>query len=136
MALLTNGPTGGAVWEEVSEHVVAELGLPSHKARLPKPPVPAPPVDLTKYVGRYERKAVHSTVSLEGDHLVLTMEYIDISYDLKPPPPMPITPVDGQTFVVIGADGEPAMTVDFLDEDADGKPQLLFAARLARRVTP
>jgi CubicO group peptidase (beta-lactamase class C family) len=135
IALLTNGPTGAAVWQEVVEHVTSRLGLPSHKATLPKPPSEVPDLDLTKYVGRYERKAVHSTVSLDDDHLTLGVEYVGIEYDLKPPPAVPIVPVDAQTFVALGPDGEPAMSMQFLDFDDDGRPQLFFAARLAKRAS-
>ncbi|MEY2473801.1 MAG: hypothetical protein QOK28_3130 [Actinomycetota bacterium] len=134
VACLTNGPTGGAVWQDVVEHVTTELGLPSLKATLPKPPATAPEVDLSKYVGCYERRAVRSTVSLDDGKLTLTMEYVDVQYDLTPPPPLPIVPINAQTFVALGPDGEPAMTVEFLEPDGDGRPQLFFAARMARRV--
>jgi hypothetical protein len=77
---------------------------------------------------------VHSTVSLEEGALKLTMQYVGIEYDLRPPPPVPIVPVDAQTFVAVGPDGKPAMSVQFLEPDADGRPQLFFAARMARRA--
>jgi CubicO group peptidase (beta-lactamase class C family) len=135
IALLTNGPTGGQVWQDVAAHVTGELGLPSLKPRYPTPPADPLDLDLSKYTGRYERRAVHSTVSLDDGKLVLTMEYVGVEYDLRPPPPVPIVPVNAQTFVALGPDGEPAMDVQFLEPDADGRPQLFFAARMARRAT-
>ena len=135
IALLTNGPTGAAVWQEVAEHVTAELGLPSLKPVLPTPPAAPPALDLSKYVGRYERRAVHTTLAVEDDHLTMSMDYVGIEYDLKPPPPMALTPIDAETFVVLGPDGSPVMSIQLLDVDRDGRPQLLFAARLARRAT-
>jgi CubicO group peptidase (beta-lactamase class C family) len=134
ISLLTNGPTGGLVWQEVSEHVTSELGLPSLKVSYPSPPDPLPDLDLSKYVGRYERRAVHSSVGIEDGKLVLTMEYVGVEYDLRPPPPVPIVPIDAQTFVALGPDGKPAMSVQFLEPDGEGRPQLFFAARMARRV--
>ena len=47
---------------------------------------------------------------------------------------MRITPVDEQTFVVVGPDGKTAMAMRFLEPDADGRPQLFFAARMATRA--
>ena len=135
IALLTNGPTGGLVWQDVAAHVTAALGLPSLKPPMPAVPATPPDIDLAKYAGRYERKAVHSTVTLEDAQLQLAMAYVDVRYDLKPPPPVPLTPVNSQTFVALGPDGEPAMQVEFLEPDAEGRPQLFFAARMARRAS-
>ena len=134
ISLLTNGPTGGVVWQTVLEHVASTLGLPSHKAPNPTVPEPALDLDLTKYVGRYERKAVHSTISIQDDKLLMTMEFVGIEFDLKPPPPMALTALDAQTFAVLLPDGSAAMKVQFLEPDAEGKPQLFFAGRLARRA--
>ena len=39
------------------------------------------------------------------------------------------------TMVALGPDGAPAMSVKFLEPDGDGRPQLFFAARLARRAS-
>ena len=135
IALLTNGPTGAAVWKQVTAAVTDELGLPPLTVAMPTPPPAPPSLDLSRYVGRYERKTVHTTISIEDDHLLATMAYVDVPYDLKPPPPLPLTAVDETTFVVVGPDGEPTMPMQFLEPDADGRPQLLFAARLARRAT-
>ncbi|MEN3271454.1 MAG: hypothetical protein V7636_215 [Actinomycetota bacterium] len=135
IALLTNGPSGGLVWQDIAQHVGTELGLPTRASLLPSPPETPSTLDLSKYVGTYERRAVRTTMSLENDRLMMTMEYLDIEYDLTPPPPMPITPVDEQTFVVVGPDGKSAMAVQFLEPDSDGRPQLFFAARMATRVS-
>jgi hypothetical protein len=135
IALLTNGPTGGLVWQDVAEHVTSSLGLPSLKARVPSLPEVPPTIDLDRYVGRYERKAVHTTIARDDDHLVMTMEYVDVPYDLPAPPPMPITPIDEKTFAVVGPDGAVAMTATFLEFDDAGRPQLFFSARAARRAS-
>jgi hypothetical protein len=60
---------------------------------------------------------------------------VDVPAGLAAPPPLPIKPVDAETFVALGPDGAPAMSVQFLEPDADGRPQLFFAARLARRAS-
>ena len=134
MALLTNGTSGVAVWQEMCAHVTDRLGLPSHTPVLPKPPAEPPDLDLALYAGRYERRAVHTTVYVEDGKLLASVEYVDVPYDLTPPPPMPLTPVDAETFVVLGPDGEPVASMHFLDFGGDGRPQKLFAARLSRRV--
>jgi CubicO group peptidase (beta-lactamase class C family) len=134
IALVTNGPTGALVWQDVTAEITSELGLPLLKVVYPTPPTEPPQLDLAKYVGRYERRAVHSTVSLDDGALTLGMEYVGVEYDLRPPPPVPIVPVDAETFVAIGPDGAPAMSVQFLEPDADGEPQLFFASRMARRT--
>jgi CubicO group peptidase (beta-lactamase class C family) len=134
ICLLTNGPTGGAVWQAVADHVYEQaLGVPGPKPALPKLGDTTPELDLAKYVGRFERRAVHTTTALDDDgDLTATLEYVGVPYDLKPPPPMKLKAVDESTFVAL-AGGQPAMAMHFLDFDGDGRPQLLFAARVARR---
>lgn len=135
LSLLTNGPTGALVWKDVAAHVTSALGLPSLDPAMPTPPDEPVALDLERYVARYERRAVHTTIRRDGDHLVAEMAYVDIPYDLTPPPPLPLTAVDAGTFVALTPDGTPAMDIRFLDFDGDGRPQLLFASRLARRAT-
>ena len=63
VSLLTNGPTGGAVWQDIAAYVFdAVLGLPAPKAALPEVPEQAPELDLSKYVGTYVRRALQTTV--------------------------------------------------------------------------
>jgi len=134
LGALTNGPGGAAVWEAVASHVFDRvLGLPHPKPRLPELPTEPPDVDLSKYEGRYERRSLHATVKAGDDGLVLEHEMVDFPYELPKTPPMTIRPIDAETFAIVGPDGEPASTLKFLDFDADGRPQLLFNARLARR---
>jgi CubicO group peptidase (beta-lactamase class C family) len=135
ICLLTNGPTGALVWQAVTTHVFDKaLGLQAPKPGLPPVPEEAPDLDLTKYEGRYERRAVHTTCKVVDGALTATIEYVGVPYDLKPPPPMPLRAVDESTFVAFAGE-QPAMAMHFLDFDDDGRPSLLFAARVARRVT-
>jgi CubicO group peptidase (beta-lactamase class C family) len=133
VCLLTNGPTGGAVWQDVAAFVFERvLGVPAPTANLPEVPEAAPDLDLAKYVGTYIRRALHTVVTLEGDQLMAKIEYVDIPYEITPPPPMRLVPVDAETFVAMAGD-QPAMAMKFLDFDEDGRPRLQFAARAARR---
>jgi hypothetical protein len=134
MSCLTNGPGGAAVWQAVSAHVLEHvLGLPPMKPRIPVVPETAPDLDLSKYVGKYVRRAVHITVSqAEDGGLESQIEYVNVPYDMKAPPPMPLKPVDAGTFVAFSG-GQPAIPMQFFDFDEDGRPTLLFASRMARR---
>lgn len=133
LCLLTNGPTGAVVWQAVAEHVFTKaLGIPMPKAALPEVPAEAPDLDLTKYEGTFVRRAVHTTCKIVDGALTATMEFVDVPYDLTPPAPMPLRPVDESTFVAFAGD-QPAMAMHFLEFDDDGRPSLLFASRVARR---
>lgn len=134
IVLLTNGPTGRFVWLDVAEFVTTTLGLPSLKQQMPDVPADAPQLDLNKYVGRYERNAVHHIVTVEGDKLMLALEYVDIPYDMTPPPPMALTMIDATQFVVLGPDGSVALGGEFLNFDDAGVPEMIFVSRLARRA--
>lgn len=134
IGLLTNGLGGAGVWEDLAANVFERVvGLAAPKPALPELPTEAPDLDLSKYEGRYERRSLHATIRLTEDGLVADHEMVDFPYDLPKPPPMPLRPIDEQTFAVVGPDGKPASTMTFLDFDDDGRPQLLFNARLSRR---
>jgi hypothetical protein len=133
VCLLTNGPTGGAVWQDVAAFVFDRvLGLPAPTAAMPEVPEEAPDLDLAKYAGTYVRRALQTVVTLDGDHLVAEIQYVDVPYELTPPPPMPLRAVDAETFVAMAGE-QPAMAMKFFDFDEEGRPQLFFAARAARR---
>ncbi len=134
VAILTNGPTGRVVQAEVMEHITTALGLPSRKEALPKLPDAPPVVDLSNYVGRYERNSVHQIITIDDDKLLLTVEYVDIPFDLSPPPPMFLAPITPEQFAVLAPDGSVAMTMEFLEFDDDHRPQLSFLGRLAARA--
>ncbi len=134
VVLLTNGLTGGALWPVMLRHVTEALGLPSLDAPMPELPAEAPDVDLSKYAGRFVRQSVDIDTKVEGDQLMLTVTYRDIEFDLTPPPPMALTPIDEATFVVVGPDGKAAAKINFFDFDGSGRPELLFLGRLSRRV--
>jgi hypothetical protein len=121
------------VWQELAAWVFETvLGVPAPTANLPELPAEPPELDLSKYVGTYVRRALQTVVTLEDDHLVAKIEYVDIPYELTPPPPMPLKAIDAETFVAMAGD-QPAMPMKFLDFDEDGRPRLHFAARAARR---
>ena len=109
-------------------------GIAPPKAGLPEMPASAPDLDLTKYEGRFARRAVHTTCKVVDGELMATLEYVDVPYALTPPPPMPLRPVDESTFLAFAGD-QPAMTMHVLDFDDEGRPGLLFASRAARRVS-
>jgi CubicO group peptidase (beta-lactamase class C family) len=133
VCLLTNGPTGGAVWQDIAGFVFdTVLGVAAPTAALPEVPAEAPDLDLAKYVGTYVRRALHTVVTLEDDHLVAEIQYVDIPYELTPPPAMPLKAIDAETFVAMAGD-QPAMAMKFFEFDDEGRPQLFFAARAARR---
>ena len=133
VCLLTNGPTGAVVWQRVAEHVFQKaLGIGAPKPSLPAMPETAPDLDLTKYEGVFVRRAVQTSCKVVDGELMATLEYVGVPYDLTPPPPMPLRPVDESTFVAFAGE-QPAMAMHFLDFDDEGRPSLLFAARVARR---
>jgi CubicO group peptidase (beta-lactamase class C family) len=133
--LLTNGPTGALVWKAVADHLFeGVVGIAAPKPALPALPDEPPDLDLTKYEGTFVRRAVHTTCKVVDGALTATMEFVDVPYDLKAPAPMPLRPVDRSTFLAFAGD-QPAIALHFLDFDADERPALLFAARVARRVT-
>lgn len=135
LCLLTNGLGGGAVWQAVAAHVFEKaLGMEAPTPKLPDLPEVAPDLDLTKYEGTFVRKAVHTTFEVADGALVATMAYVDVPYELTPPPPMPLQPVDAETFIVVMG-GQPAMALRFLDFDDDGRPSLMFLARVSKRST-
>jgi CubicO group peptidase (beta-lactamase class C family) len=133
LCLLTNGPTGAVVWQKVAAHVFdAVLGIAAPKPALPEVPAESPVLDLTKYEGRFERRAVHITTKVVDGALTGTIEYVGVPYDLKAPPPMLLRAVDESVFVGFAGD-QPAMALHFLDFDEEGRPELLFAGRVGRR---
>ena len=135
VCLLTNGLAGGAVWQAVAEHVFEHaLSMEPPKPSLPDLPDVAPDLDLTKYEGTFVRKAVHTTFEATDGVLTATMAYVDVPYDLTPPPPIPLQPVDAETFIAV-LGGQPAMALRFLDFDDEGRPSLMFLARVAKRAS-
>jgi CubicO group peptidase (beta-lactamase class C family) len=134
ICVLTNGPTGGAVWQQVAAYVFDKaLGIEAPKPRVPQLPDEAPDLDLSKYEGTFVRQAVHTTFRVADGGLVAEMAYVDIPYEMKPPPPMAVKPVDAETFVAVVGD-QPAMAFRFLEFDDRGRPSLMFASRISRRV--
>ena len=134
LSILMNGPTAAVVGPEIAGYVFQEvLGVPAPAPRTPGLPSDPPDVDLSNYEGRYERRSVHTTIFRgEDGGLMAGMEYVNIPYELTPPPPMPVRAIDASTFVAMAGD-QVAMAIRFFDFDEEGRPGLLFAGRMGRR---
>jgi len=133
VVLLTNSMTGGRLWDDLGRWLLEDLvgvSIPS----VPKPPDPAPEFDAAALTGTYERLGVRNTVRVEDGELLFDTEYTGAMAALQQgqqPPPVRLRPLDALRFVgrMNGAD----LLVTFL-EPVDGRPQYVFAGRVARRV--
>jgi len=133
VALLTNGGDAGSLYREIFAHVLGVL------CGIALPPLPeANPnvvVDLTRFVGRYERLAARLDIALEDGRLVVRQHWSRPPFPVPDPPPLPLELIDERTLLVrLPPTGTP-IAESFLEFDGAGRPQYVLAgARLHRRV--
>jgi len=133
VALLTNGGDAGSLYREIFAHVLGRL------CGIALPPLPeANPdlaVDLTRFVGRYERLAASLDIALEDRGLVLRQHWSRMPFPVPDPPPLPLELIDANTLLVrVPPLGTPA-AASCLEPDAAGRPRYVLAnGRLHRRV--
>ena len=147
VAVLTNGPGGGAVIAGVAKEVLSRLGGEEFAAELAQkqaaaaekeaPTDTSDPVDidLGKYVGVYERKYLTTTVELvEGGLKLQTALGGYLAANMSDPKPQTLKPIDPTTFAVLDEDGKPAGRATFADLDDEGRPEYLIQGRVSRRI--
>jgi CubicO group peptidase (beta-lactamase class C family) len=89
------------------------------------------PLDLERFIGRYEAVGSRSEVVLSDDELEVQVES-----DLPVPnQELRLKFIEDQCFASYGKDGTRGSNYHFLDPDEDGKPGCLFAGlRLSKRL--
>ena len=133
VALLTNGGDAVGLYREIFAQVLGSL------CGIALPPLPeanpAVTVDLTRFVGRYERLAASLDVALEDGRLVVRQHWSRPPIPVPDPPPLPLELVDERTLLLrMPPTGAPS-AVSCLEPDAAGRPRYLLAGgRLHRRV--
>jgi hypothetical protein len=131
LILLTNSDTGGALWTDLSRYLFDEFtGVKT--PQLPKPPEDPPKVDLSRYVGKYDRTAVAIELKLEDGKLVGTMAYTGPLEELAGSQEISLTPIDKEVFQVKAGEGE--LLAEFIDFDRTGRPRYINTGRVSRRV--
>lgn len=148
VAVLTNGPGGGAVIGGVTKEVLSRLGGESFAAEVAKKqaeaakqeaPAEKPEpvdIDLEKYVGVYERKYLTTTVELvDGALQAQTVLGGYLGANMASPKPQTLKPIDANTFIALDEEGKPAGGAKFSDLDAEGRPEYLIMGRVSRRVS-
>jgi hypothetical protein len=134
ITLLTNAPTGAALWADLGRwlfETLADVRMPG----VPRPADPPPDLPLASYAGTYERLGVRYEITVADGALLLTSHVSEALADLQDtpaPPPQRLRPVSREPFYT--ADDEGEMLVLFEEFDGD-RPGYLFTGRAARRVT-
>jgi CubicO group peptidase (beta-lactamase class C family) len=146
VAVLTNGPGGGAVIAGVLKEVFSRLGVEvgsptagdpqagatADKALAAEAPVD---VDLNLYAGTYARKGLITEVEV-GDEgtLIATVRHEGYLERLPPVPPMTLKPLTAERFSMLDKEGKPAGQVRFDDLDEQGRPTYFILGRVSKRV--
>jgi CubicO group peptidase (beta-lactamase class C family) len=133
IALLTNGPTGAALWRDLGRWLFETLA-DARMPRVPRPADPAPELQLEKYAGTYERLGHRYELAVSDGQLVMTLQLSGTVADLSrtPPPPRILRPVTPESFYL--ADDDTDALVTFHEFDG-GRPGYLFSgSRLAPRT--
>lgn len=133
VALLTNGGDAPGLYREVFAHVLGKL------CGISLPPLPAADpglaVDLSRFVGRYERLAASLDVALDDGKLVARQRWLRPPFPVPDPPPFPLELVDERTLLYrLPPTGTPT-AASCLEPDAAGRPGYVLAGgRLYRRA--
>jgi CubicO group peptidase (beta-lactamase class C family) len=133
VALFTNSEGGRLLWRDLARWLFDELAGVHFPTPL-KPTEPPPKLNLSRYVGTYERLGFRYSLNVEDGQLTMRSEMTDeVPPELRGPesPPVRLRPVDQERFVanVGGVD----TVVAFLQFDR-GKPGYLFIGRAAQRA--
>lgn len=136
VALLTNGGQTRDLYEDLYREIFAEVAgveLPERFA----PPAEPVDVDITPYVGRYERTSVVMEVEQGPDGPLLRTTLTGPLADLVPDPveEHPLVPVGPALFAVRPPEAETWAPVTFY-ELPTGEPYLHFGVRATPRVSP
>lgn len=146
IAVLTNGPGGGAVIAGVLKEVLSRLGVEAAAPAANDPqksgsaekaePQAAPDVDLTAYAGVYARNGMRTEVEVGDDGvLVATVRHEGYLAQLPSQPPLKLKAVSADRFAVLDKDGNPAGLARFEELDESGRPGYFILGRVARRVS-
>ncbi|MGW6332432.1 serine hydrolase domain-containing protein [Nocardia rhamnosiphila] len=103
VALMTNGGSARQLYGDVYRELLAELA----GVRMPEPFAPADPpieVDITPFLGTYQREGVVITVSRDDDgNAHMRYEFVDDMAGLSPPLEMDLLPYSENIFAASGA---------------------------------
>jgi hypothetical protein len=134
VVLLTNGGHTRDLYEDLYREVFAELAGVSMPERFGPPEVPVD-VDVTPYLGRYERTSVQMDVEQGADGPVLRTTLLGPLAELEPEPveEHALVPVGPGLFAVRPEGTETWVPVTFY-ELATGEPYLHMGARATPRV--
>jgi hypothetical protein len=132
VAVLTNtSPTGGVMAARIMRWLFGlyKIEVP----RRPEPPETAPDIDLTPYVGTYEKVEMRSQITLVDGQLWLEFTGTGPLAAIDPgQPPMRLHPVS-ETLMLQEAAPNFFSPMTFSHFEA-GKPRYFFASRVYRRV--
>ncbi len=134
VALLTNStPTGGLLGSRVMRWLFGQnLGI--EMPQRPQPPEERPELDLAPYVGVYDRVSFRTEVTLQDGQLMV--RYINtgpLAGTEEQQPAMALHPVNATQFLQQNPYLGFYQPVTFSGFE-DGRPQYVFAYRVARRV--
>ncbi|MCD0451464.1 beta-lactamase family protein [Actinocorallia sp. API 0066] len=133
VALLTNGGHDGALANDLSREIFAELAGIAVRPPL-EPPASPPSLDLSAYAGLYERRHVRTTLTLgeRGLHARVEVTTPELA-DLGEPLELDLVAVDDSTFVGV-AEGNPGKVPFVFHTLPDGSRHLHYSARTNPRV--
>jgi CubicO group peptidase (beta-lactamase class C family) len=136
VVLLTNGGAMGALFEDLVRPILRELaGAELNPAAVP--PATPQPLDLTPFLGTYERAGVRMEVRQEDGRLLLDVTPTGPVAELSAPePPKELVVLDESTLIT--AEVEPRLghhlTVKFIEPSPAGFGYLHFGARATPRA--
>jgi hypothetical protein len=137
IAVLTNGPGGGAVGAGVVKDVLGRLGgedAATKTAAQEAAPQPEVDIDLTKYAGVYRRTGLTTTIEVTDGHVVADTVLEGYLAQMPPQKPITLKPLDATKFMAYDEKGKPTSPVHFEEPDDDGRPTYFIMGRVARRV--
>jgi CubicO group peptidase (beta-lactamase class C family) len=133
VCLLTNSGNGGLLWRDLGGWLFDELAGVT-MPRVPQPPAAPHELDLSRYVGRYERLSHLTEIDVEDGQLLMTMTVTGTIAEKMggEPQKVRLRPIDAERFFVKMPSGDAMVT--FSDFDKNGRPAYLFMGRASPRV--
>jgi hypothetical protein len=91
---------------------------------------------VDRFVGLYRRSGVDLRIARHGDDLAMTMTNTgSLGAVLTAGPAIGLVPVGELTLAPVDPQGQPYDSrIEFLEPDAQGRPQYVWAGHIARRV--
>jgi CubicO group peptidase (beta-lactamase class C family) len=135
ICLLTNGGHTQDLFRDLFGEILGELTGMQLPAR-PEPPATPPPVDVSKYAGRYARESVEMTFTAAEGKLVAqvkTMGALAEALSDGEEPTLDVVPVEGDLFVAKQPD-DPSWTPVVFFQLPDGSQYVHFGARATPKV--